>query len=234
VDDVTLDDVIPDDGTTSSATANGPADTSLTTVLGELERAGWAGQFMALEGGSIRCVTCREVFPAQGAEADEVRRLEGVSDPADMLIVVPLTCPNCGTRGALVAHYGADASGEEADVVAALSRNPRHRPRARATPRLHRLSPPPEPADRRADRHTPQIGGLDRGVPGYGPRARTMVSLETNARRHEGDRAAVPVEGSADRSRREHHQRPPPTAKVGSPSVTRARTPVDHRGPSRG
>ena len=124
LDDLTPDDGTPDDGTTGSAAANGPADPSLSTVLGELERAGWAGQFMPLEGGSIRCVTCREVFPAEGAEADEVRRLEGVSDPADMLIVVPLTCPSCATRGALVAHYGADASGEEADVVAAMSRTP--------------------------------------------------------------------------------------------------------------
>lgn len=108
----------------NSAAMNGPTDTSLSTVLGELERAGWGGQFIPLEGGSIRCLTCREEFPAEAAEADEVRLLEGASDPADMLIVVPLSCPNCATRGVLVAHYGAEASGEETDVVAALSRTP--------------------------------------------------------------------------------------------------------------
>ena len=106
----------------SSATT--PDDAGLATVLGELDRAGWTGQLMPLEGGSIRCLTCREQFSADQVDADEVRRLEGASDPADMVIVVPVTCPHCATRGVLVAHYGPDASGEEADVVAALSRTP--------------------------------------------------------------------------------------------------------------
>ena len=79
---------------------------------------------MPLEGGDIRCLSCRSEFPAAGADADEMRRLEGASDPADMLIVVPLTCPACATRGVLVAHFGPEASAAEADVVAALSRTP--------------------------------------------------------------------------------------------------------------
>jgi hypothetical protein len=113
---------------------NNPTDPSLSAVLGELDRAGWAGQFMALEGGSIRCLTCREPFPATTVPADEARRLEGVSDPADMVIVVPLTCPNCSTKGTLVAHYGAEASPEEADVVAAMARTPAHGHGTRAVP----------------------------------------------------------------------------------------------------
>ena len=51
-------------------------------------------------------------------------RLEGASDPADQLIVVPLACPVCGARGTFVAHYGPEASLEEADVLAVLSRAP--------------------------------------------------------------------------------------------------------------
>src|SRR4051794_31320224 len=69
---------------------NSPNDPPLATVLGELDRAGWTGQMMPLEGGSIRCLTCREEFPADQVDADEVRRLEGASDPADMVIVVPV------------------------------------------------------------------------------------------------------------------------------------------------
>src|SRR4051794_23619532 len=84
--------------------ANSPTDTSLSAVLGQLERAGWEGQVMPLEGGDIRCLTCRNEFPAAGADADEMRRLEGASDPADMMIVVPLTCPSCSTRAVLVAQ----------------------------------------------------------------------------------------------------------------------------------
>lgn len=104
--------------------ANSPTDTSLSAVLGQLERAGWGGQLMPLEGGDIRCLTCRTEFPASGADADEMRRLEGASDPADMMIVVPMACPNCGTRGVLVANFGPEASGADADVVGALSRTP--------------------------------------------------------------------------------------------------------------
>jgi hypothetical protein len=104
--------------------AGDPMDTSLSAVLGQLERAGWEGQFMPLEGGDIRCLTCRSEFPATGADADEMRRLEGASDPADMLIVVPLVCPACTTKGVVVANFGPDASGADADVVAAFSRTP--------------------------------------------------------------------------------------------------------------
>jgi len=103
---------------------NNPTDTSLAAVLGELEREGFAGQFAPLEGGDIRCVTCRETFPASKVPADAVRRLEGVSDPADMMIVVPLSCPHCATKGTLTAHFGPDAGPEDADVVAALPRSP--------------------------------------------------------------------------------------------------------------
>ena len=105
-------------------TSQNPTDVSLTSVLPELDGAGFAGQFTPLEGGSVRCLSCREEFAADRIEADQVRRLEGVSDPADMVIVVPLTCPHCETKGVLVAHYGAEASPEEGDVVVALTRTP--------------------------------------------------------------------------------------------------------------
>jgi hypothetical protein len=110
---------------TTPPTSQNPTDVSLTSVLAELDGAGFAGQFMPLEGGSVRCLTCRDEFAADRIEADQVRRLEGVSDPADMVIVVPLTCPHCATKGVLVAHYGAEASAEEGDVVVALTRTPR-------------------------------------------------------------------------------------------------------------
>ncbi len=51
-------------------------------------------------------------------------RLEGQSDPADMAVVVPLECPNCGSRGTLILDDGPDASAEEADVLTELSRHP--------------------------------------------------------------------------------------------------------------
>ncbi len=109
---------------TSPESVKTAADSSLLGVLRELDQAGWAGQFMAIPDRAIRCLTCRTEFPAEGAPADEMRRLEGASDPADMVIVVLLTCPECATRGSLTAHYGPEASAEESDVVAVLSRTP--------------------------------------------------------------------------------------------------------------
>jgi hypothetical protein len=53
-----------------------------------------------------------------------MHRLEGASDPADMLAAVAATCPTCGTRGVLVANYGPEAMIEDADVLRALESPP--------------------------------------------------------------------------------------------------------------
>jgi hypothetical protein len=52
-----------------------------------------------------------------------LRRLEGASDPDDLVAVVGLVCPVCGARIAAVLHYGPTASAAEADVLAALDCN---------------------------------------------------------------------------------------------------------------
>ena len=44
------------------------------------------------------------------------RRLEGASDPDDMISVVAVTCPRCGTGGTLVLKYGPTAPENEAAV----------------------------------------------------------------------------------------------------------------------
>jgi hypothetical protein len=43
-----------------------------------------------------------------------------------MAAVVTYRCPNCATGNALVLAYGPNASGEEADVLAALPDAPAH------------------------------------------------------------------------------------------------------------
>jgi hypothetical protein len=101
-----------------------PADDSLIAVEQRLRLDGWAGQFRALDGGRLECLTCHEQFPASGRAADRVIRLEGASDPADMIIVVPLACPHCGTRGTYVSSFGPEVTPEEAEVLQALQRSP--------------------------------------------------------------------------------------------------------------
>jgi hypothetical protein len=68
----------------------------------------------------VRCETCGETIPAEEIASDSLHRVEGASDPDDMAVVVAFTCPRCGTRDALVLTYGSEASGADADVLAAL------------------------------------------------------------------------------------------------------------------
>lgn len=116
-----------------------PTDTPLLRILRELEAEGKGGQFQSLPGGMVKCLTCGAQVDAKEIAADDVTRLEGVSDPDDMLMVVPARCPTCATQGALVLHYGPDSSPEDADVLVRL------------------------------DRDDPQEGDAGRPTPGYGP-----------------------------------------------------------------
>ena len=99
---------------------------TLLDALGALARDGCTGQFMArspdasTQAGRIECASCHTEFPAAAADVTELRRLEGASDPDDMLAVVALTCPNCAARGALVLNYGPVAPVEDAAALLGL------------------------------------------------------------------------------------------------------------------
>jgi hypothetical protein len=100
------------------------------TVLDALDRMrheGFRGNFTPLEadsvseGARLQCGSCHRVFGTHEAQVTELRRLEGASDPDDMLAVVALECPRCATRGTLVLNYGPTASTEEAAALVALA-----------------------------------------------------------------------------------------------------------------
>ena len=99
-----------------------PADASLLSVLRELEAEGYTAQFGPREGGTIHCFSCRQDFPAERCAHGDIRRLEGTSDPADMLAVIPVRCPNCEARGPLITNYGPEATLADADVLLELER----------------------------------------------------------------------------------------------------------------
>lgn len=101
-----------------------PADEPLIDLTHHLDDAGWDGQFRAAGGGDLQCLSCHEHFPASSQHADHVSRLEGASDPSDMLLVVPVVCPICAAAGTWVAGYGPEASAEDADALRALQRDP--------------------------------------------------------------------------------------------------------------
>ncbi|HEV3226110.1 MAG TPA: hypothetical protein VGZ52_04725 [Acidimicrobiales bacterium] len=100
-----------------------PSDnTTLLEVLEELRLQGYDGTMWVSQDGTLRCERCRaEVDPAD-APVHEIRRLEGASDPDDMIAVVALECPACAMKATLVLHYGPEASAEEQDVLVHLER----------------------------------------------------------------------------------------------------------------
>jgi hypothetical protein len=93
---------------------------TLTEIIATLEAAGFTGQMAARADGMLQCLTCRQESPANEFSLGAMRRTEGASDPDDMLAVVGLTCPSCGTQGTAVLGYGPEADPDDAEVVVRL------------------------------------------------------------------------------------------------------------------
>lgn len=97
------------------------ADTgTLTEVLAAYAGSGFDSSFTVVESAKLECHTCAQVFAASEASMASRRRLEGASDPDDMLAVIALTCPHCGAQGTVVLGFGPSATPEDADVSGAF------------------------------------------------------------------------------------------------------------------
>lgn len=95
-----------------------PSDaTPLADVLATGARQNFTSTFEAVDRGGtaapqgLRCSACATVSDPAAVERLWTARLEGASDPADMLHVSALRCPSCGTGGMFVANYGPEADG---------------------------------------------------------------------------------------------------------------------------
>jgi hypothetical protein len=79
----------------------------------------------------LECVECGEISPAERFEMSSLRRLEGMSDPADKMAVVAITCPMCGARGTSILGFGPNATEQDAAVLKDLRdhRGDQHAPR---------------------------------------------------------------------------------------------------------
>jgi hypothetical protein len=99
-----------------------PSDsTTVVSVLGIYEAAGFGPTLFATDDGQVRCTSCGETSDPTRLNVEAVRRLEGASDPDDMQAVVAATCPACGKPGTMVLHYGPTASAGDADVLKNLA-----------------------------------------------------------------------------------------------------------------
>lgn len=103
----------------------------LDEALQALEGQGFFAVFKPVRGGRILCASCGIESPAGEVRVEAQHRIEGVSDPADNMLVVGLRCPSCNDRGTLALAYGPRARRDEADVLVALL--PLRRRPARAT-----------------------------------------------------------------------------------------------------
>jgi hypothetical protein len=94
-----------------------PSDnTTLVNVLSAMEEQGFTSQLIPAGDASIQCVECNETSPAAEFEFEATRRLEGASDPDDMMVVVGARCPRCATAGTLVLGYGPNASEDDVAI----------------------------------------------------------------------------------------------------------------------
>lgn len=104
-----------------SAQASVPDDnTTLLAVLHELAEDGWTENMSATDDGDVRCPSCGTVSPAADVSPDHLRRLEGASDPDDMMAVLAITCPACSAKGVVVASYGPNAGEADSLLLQAL------------------------------------------------------------------------------------------------------------------
>ena len=102
--------------------AGAPSDnTSVTAVLARLAADGFTANFRPGDDhATLRCDQCVQDAPVGGFADLVEHRLEGASDPDDMVLVVAATCPNCGALGKVVLGYGPSSSEVDSDLVAAL------------------------------------------------------------------------------------------------------------------
>jgi hypothetical protein len=92
-------------------------DRTILEVLGELEAMGFTGQFVPRDGAQVECVACHLLSPADETVLRHLERLEGASDPDDMMAVVGLACPHCGAQGTAVLSYGPEAAPLDVEVL---------------------------------------------------------------------------------------------------------------------
>lgn len=90
---------------------------TILEVLRHYEERGYQGQFAAREGGVMKCFSCGARNEPEQVRMDSLRRVEGVSDPADMALIGALRCPSCGAKGTATFKYGPDATSADADAM---------------------------------------------------------------------------------------------------------------------
>jgi hypothetical protein len=98
-----------------------PSDeTTLTEVLEAYAQGGFVSSFVVTDSAQLECIECGTVSEPESVSMSSLRRLEGASDPDDMVAVVALTCPACNSKGTVVLGFGPMATPQDSDVLKSL------------------------------------------------------------------------------------------------------------------
>jgi hypothetical protein len=98
-----------------------PSDnTTLVEVMARYEHAGFDRQFGATTDGRVHCFSCGHDALPEEVDLVSLRRMEGASDPDDMLAVAAMRCPSCGARGTVALGYGPDSAPEDGELLLRL------------------------------------------------------------------------------------------------------------------
>ncbi len=96
------------------------ADATITDVLEGYAQGGFSSSFVVTDEAALECLECSAVSTPDTVTMSSLRRLEGESDPADMVAVVALTCPACGARGTAVLGFGPMSTEQDSSVIQGL------------------------------------------------------------------------------------------------------------------
>lgn len=97
---------------------------TLLEVLDAAETGGYVTQFVHEHGGIV-CGACGATSAPADMPRTWMHRLEGASDPDELVTVSALRCPSCGAKGTIVLPFGPSADADEGDVSRSL-REPDH------------------------------------------------------------------------------------------------------------
>ena len=104
------------------AEAGAPSDnTTLLAVLAGFESRGFTGHLTVTADGLVRCDACEIESDPSAFAIEASRRLEGASDPDDMMTASAAACPACGVKGTIVVAFGPIASAADQTVAAAFA-----------------------------------------------------------------------------------------------------------------
>ena len=90
-------------------------ESTITEVLEGYAQGGFASSFIVTDDCALECDECGTASEPDRFQMSSLRRLEGMSDPADMVAVVAITCPVCGARGTSILGFGPTATSAHPD-----------------------------------------------------------------------------------------------------------------------